>query len=335
MAREPHPFARFINILGRGRTLTRSLTIAEAEEAMAMILAGDVLPEQLGAFLMLLRVKEESTEEIAGFVRAARGAMQPPPSAPRVDLDWSSYAGKRRQLPWFILSALILARSGWRVFMHGAEGHTAGRIYTRDVLHHLGLPVAGSLDEAAAHLARHDFAYLSLDRLSPKLADMMDLRAILGLRSPVHTFARMLNPFGARCMLQGVFHPGYMELHRAAGLLLGQPNLAVFRGEGGEIERRPNKPCEVLAVHDRQTSEETWEPIVPDPRQAPDEDMDLARLDAMWRGEIDDGYAFAAITGTVAIALKALGAETGQANAQARAEQLWNARDRSRLAAAA
>ena len=41
MKRQPHPFARFINILGRGKTLTRSLTIEEAEEAMAMILAGD------------------------------------------------------------------------------------------------------------------------------------------------------------------------------------------------------------------------------------------------------------------------------------------------------
>ena len=59
MMREPHPFARFINILGRGKSLTRSLTVEEAEEAMAMILAGEVLPEQLGAFLMLLRVKEE------------------------------------------------------------------------------------------------------------------------------------------------------------------------------------------------------------------------------------------------------------------------------------
>ena len=50
MIRPPHPFARFIQILGRGKTLSRSLTIEEAEEAMAMILAGDVLPEQLAPF---------------------------------------------------------------------------------------------------------------------------------------------------------------------------------------------------------------------------------------------------------------------------------------------
>src|SRR5271166_5696325 len=97
MKRQPHPFARFINTLGRGKTLTRSLTIEEAEEAMAMILNGEALPEQLGAFLMLLRVKEESSAEIAGFVRAARATMRPPANAPPVDVDWSSYAGTGRQ----------------------------------------------------------------------------------------------------------------------------------------------------------------------------------------------------------------------------------------------
>ncbi len=150
MKRQPHPFARFINILGRGKTLTRSLTIEEAEEAMAMILAGETLPEQLGAFLMLLRVKEESPAEIAGFVRAARATMQAPARAPHVDVDWSSYAGKGRQLPWFTLSALILARNGWRVFMHGAEAHTQGRIYTgaalRALAKLLGAPIVLVVD---------------------------------------------------------------------------------------------------------------------------------------------------------------------------------------------
>ena len=180
MKRQPHPFARFINILGRGKTLTRSLTIEEAEEAMAMILAGETLPEQLGAFLMLLRVKEESPAEIAGFVRAARATIQAPAHAPHVDVDWSSYAGKGRQLPWFILSALILARNGWRVFMHGAEAHTQGRIYTGAALRALGVPASASLDEAADALAARNFAYLPIDALSPKIADMLELRPILG-----------------------------------------------------------------------------------------------------------------------------------------------------------
>ena len=197
MMRAPHPFAPFVRILGRGKSLTRSLTEAEAEEAMAMILNGDALPEQIGAFLMLLRLKEESPEEIAGFVRAARQRMKIPADAPRVDLDWSSYAGKRRQLPWFLIAALTLAGSGYRVFMHGGEGHTEGRVYTSTALAALGLAVSKDLAAAAAALAEHRFAYATLESMSPELGDMMGLRPILGLRSPVHTFARMLNPFNA------------------------------------------------------------------------------------------------------------------------------------------
>lgn len=335
MQREPHPFARFIAILGRGKTLTRSLTIDEAEEAMAMILSGQTLPEQLGAFLMLLRVKEESPAEIAGFVRAARAATRPPSRAPRVDLDWSSYAGKGRQLPWFILSAQILARNGWRVFMHGADGHTQGRIYTGAALRALGLPISASLDEAADRLEAVKFAYCPIDVLSPKIADMLELRPILGLRSPVHSFARMLNPLGAPCMLQGVFHPAYMALHRGAGVLLGQPRLAVFRGEGGEIERRPHKPCDVMSVVEGELGEERWLPLVAEPRQAPDWSMDFARLGAVWRGEVRDEYGEAAVRGTLAIALRALGQAADVAEAESRAKAMWLARDRSGLAAAA
>ena len=333
MIRPPHPFARFIQILGRGKTLSRSLTIEEAEEAMAMILAGDILPEQLGAFLMLLRMKEESPEEIAGFVRATRAAMRLPSPLPKVDLDWSCYAGKRRQLPWYILSALMLARNGTKIFMHGADGHTEGRIYTREVLERLRIPVAWSFEEAASHLARRNFAYMPLEAVNPILANLFGLRSILGLRSPVHTLSRMLNPFGAPVMLQGIFHPGYMAIHQKAALLLEQPHMAVFRGEGGEIERRPNKPCEVLTVHDGVVGEERWPVLLPDPRQVPEEDMNLDRLMAVLRGETRDEYGEAAVTGTLAIALNALGsAETIEA-AEAQANAMWEGRDRLRAVA--
>ena len=333
--REPHAFSKYVRILGRGKTLTRSLTEAEAEEAMGMILGGQALPEQIGAFLMLLRLKEESPEEIAGFVRAARARLAPPTATPKVDIDWSSYAGKKRQLPWFLLAALRLASAGWRVMMHGGEGHTEGRLYASTALRALGLSPDDNLDAAARRLARENFAYVTLDRLSPEVDEMLGLKPILGLRSCVNSFARMLNPLNAPVMLQGVFHPAYMRLHRDAGCLLGQPSLAVFRGEGGEIERRPSKPCEVFSLRDGVYGETRWPVRLDDPRQEPDEAMDLARLGAVWRGEIVDSYADAAVAGTMAIALRALGAAADVASAEAMADDLWRGRDKRRLCAAA
>ena len=109
---DPHPFSRFVAILGRGKTKQRHLTLEESRESMAMILRGEALPEQIGAFLMLLRLKEEAPEEIAGFTLGTRETFDLPAEMPRVDLDWSSYAGKRIQLPYFILSALALMLTG-------------------------------------------------------------------------------------------------------------------------------------------------------------------------------------------------------------------------------
>ena len=167
----PHPFARFIAILGRGRNLSRALTLEEAEEAMTMILENNVLPEQLGAFLMLLRVKEESPSELAGFVRAVRKSL-PGAQIAAPAIDWSSYAGKKRQLPWFLLAALCLAQSGHSVFMHGFDGHTAGRLYTGEVLRSLGLAPAKNFTEAARGLTSQNFAYMDLADISPPLARM-------------------------------------------------------------------------------------------------------------------------------------------------------------------
>ena len=143
------------------------------------------------------------------------------------------------------------------------------------------------------------------------------------------------NPFAAPAMLQAVFHPGYMNIHQGAALLLGQPHMAVFRGEGGEIERRPNKPCEVLTVHDGAMAEERWPALLPEPRQAPEAELDLGRLVALWRGEITDEYGEAAIWGTLAIALNTMGHAASQEDAQILAENMWAQRDRACLDAAA
>jgi anthranilate phosphoribosyltransferase len=329
-----HPFARFVRILGRGKTLTRSLTIEEAEEAMGMILAGEVRPEQLGAFLMLLRVKEETGEEIAGFIRAARAALARPGEAPRVDLDWPSYAGKKRQAPWHLLAALVVARSGWSVFMHGLDGLTEGRVYSGETLRRLGFPSATNFDEAAAHIARRRFAYMPIERISPRLADMMALKSILGLRSPIHTLARGLNPIGAGATLNGVFHPGYVAIHRDAAIALREPRALVFRGDGGESERRPAKPCETMLIEDGRSEETRWPPLL-DIQPGPEEAIDPGRLEAVWRGAERDEYGEASVVGTVALALFAMGVETKPAEAQSRAQALWAARDRGALAAGA
>jgi len=325
-----HPFAPFVRILGKGKTGSRALSEEEAEKAFGMILRGDVEAVQLGAFLMLLRVKEETGEELAGFVRACRSEMLQPPASLKADLDWSCYAGKKHQHPWFILSQLLLAQAGYRVLVHGADGHTPGRLYTEQALLELGLPVAGAWQEVGQQLEAHNFSYLPLRHLCPALHDLMQLRPLLGLRSPVNTLARMLNPLRASSSIQSVFHPAYAALHQRADLLLGQPQALVFKGDSGEVEVKPqaNTTMQLLraGVSRTLTAPRTIGVRVPSvdaPVTAP--------LVALWRGDSDDAYGLQCVLATAAAALLLLNEKRDLGPARQQAQELWQQRDRSRL----
>ncbi|MDR2195815.1 MAG: glycosyl transferase family protein [Gallionellaceae bacterium] len=323
-----HPFAEYVRILGKGHKGTRDLTQAEAAQALSMILAREAEPVQVGAFLMLMRVKEETGAEIAGFASAARASLNLPTALPEVALDWPSYAGKRRQLPWFVLSALLLAGHGVPVLMHGIGGGTAGRVYVPDALAALGIAPCASPEHAAQQIKKTNFAYLPLAALNPELQRLLDLKATLGLRSPMHTTVRMLNPFGAPASIAGIFHPGYDDLHQQAGALLGMKNLAVFKGEGGEAERNPDAVCNVKMLVAGEMVTEDW-PALFSARHLKDDAMEVERMGSVWRGEMHDEYGEAAVIATAAIALRVLGrADTSDA-AMKLARELW--RDRSPL----
>ena len=330
MSQQEHPFAQYVRILGKGRNGSRGLNADEAYEAMRMIMAEEVQPIQLGAFLMLMRVKEETPEEVAAAVSAIREHLAISASAPKADLDWSSYAGKKRILPWYLLSALLLAQNGVKVFMHGAGGHTAGRLYTKDVLPELGVPVAKSMDEACQQLSSSNFSYIDLEYLSPRLHEIIELRPLLGLRSPVHTIARMLNPLNADHVLQGIFHPGYRPTHQEAGMHLGIPHMTVIKGEGGEIERNPDQEVLLQSVHNGEMIDETW-PAMFNKRHVRPDEMNIDDLKAVWSGELDDEYGIAAITGTVAIALYTMGRAESREKAEIEAMRMWHSRDSSRF----
>ncbi|MCH8552394.1 MAG: glycosyl transferase family protein [Natronospirillum sp.] len=327
MAAEEHPFTHFVRTLGRGKTSSRDLTQQEAHEAMQLIMEGSVHPEQLGAFLMLLRVKEETAEEIAGFCTGVQSRWAPLPSV-SVDIDWSCYAGKKRQLPWLVLVQCLLADLGYRQCIHGTRGHTPGRLYVQDVYQTLGLPVLQSREDLTTWDPAQP-AFLPLAVLAPQLEEIIQLRHLLGLRSPVHSFARLLNPFAAPTVLQAIFHPGYHKLHQGAAALLGYQTTLVIKGDGGEFERNPHADLTQYWSRMGQTSETTLPRVFTD-RANRLEVLDIKELLAVWRGQSNDRYGEAAVTETLALALEAHENLTPE-QARDRARQTWSERNRSLL----
>lgn len=324
-----HEFAPFIRILGKGKTGTRSLTKEEAQQAMGMILDDKVRPEQLGAFLMLLRVKEESDDELLGFVAACRQHISSPLDI-QADLDWASYAGKRRHNNWYLLAALALADAGIKVLMHGAAGHTAGRQYSENALAALGITASDSPEAANIAIAENGFAFMPLGAFLPKLADIIELRSVLGLRSPVHTLSRLLNPAGLPCSMQSVFHPSYAPNHQSAAQKLGQTNAVVFKGEAGEVEYRPNADQQLFLLDNGEAMTEQWQRQI-DGRVGTQTELTATELKAVWQSGQCSDYARQAIVGTIAVALRMRGEARNQQQAFSMAEGLWDQRNRNRL----
>lgn len=328
--RPEHPFARYIRILGKGRTGSRSLSQDEAYEAFAMVLRGETQPVQLGAFLMLLRVKEESPEEIAGFVQACRGNLIAPPATLVADIDWSSYAGKKHQHPWFILSMLLLVQYGCRIFVHGTTGHTPGRLYTEHAMRELGLPVASDWRAVDQALARDRLCYMSLEAFCPVLQDILQLKPLLGLRSPVNTLARLINPLRAAVSMQSVFHPAYASIHLQADQLLQQDRTMVFKGESGEVEIKPQAETRLNYLSGGELHEISLRRSITGRVEAVDTPA-TPPLRALWRGESEDDYGLQATLLTAATALMALRPAEDADSAMRTARQLWRDRDRARF----
>ena len=322
---EEHAFAQYIRILGKGKTGSRSLSYDEAHQAFSMILSGQALELQIGAFLMLLRVKEESVDELAGFVQATKDQLQLPELGFQIDLDWSSYAGKRKHYPWFLLAALTLAQHGYKVLMHGVAGHTSNRLYTEQAVLHLGLQSCQSRSDIRTHLLSQNFAFVPLELLSPTLDRLIRYRQLLGLRSPVHTLSRLINPFDAKTTLQAIFHPAYRSAHQQTAARLGYANSAVIKGEGGEFERNPDAKTLICGIQNNQLYELELPKINPE-RSIGEEAFDLDLFKAVWLGQEQHAYGAMAIQETLAIALYAMQLAADYPQAQQLAQRLWDSR---------
>ena len=326
-----HPFAKYIQILGKGRNGMRPLSQEEAYQAMSMIACYEVEPEQLGAFLMLMRVKEETAEEVAGFTQALRDSLPNKDPDLRPAIDWAAYAGKKRQLPWFLLAALVLVERGYPIFMHGMS-RSDERVYVPEALDALGKGPSSSLADAQSELKSTGFSYLPISKLSPLTADLITTRELFGLRPPLHTVARMLNPLSAPLSVMGVFHPNYAEIHQQAAVMIGQQNVLVCKGEGGEFERIPDREATLYGASEGDEWLESWPTLINPGKEIKPKRLNLRHFRAVWEGEAEDSYGETAVIGTLAMVIRALGLEQARDKAHQLATRWWQQRHSQNLA---
>ena len=254
VAGEPFPAARFIKEIGRGKNGARSMTRMDACALYRAMLEGRVSDLELGGILLSMRIKGESVDEIAGFLDAAEASFVPlaAPAGEYAPIIIPSYNGARKMANLTALLALLLARAGAPVLVHGVT-NDPGRITTAEVLAALGVPASADHAQAEAAMARGEVAFLSVEALAPRLAHMLSLRRVLGVRNSTHTLVKIMQPFaGPALRLVSYTHPEYLEMLGDYFLTATDPargDAFLMRGTEGETVANANKAQQIDWFH--------------------------------------------------------------------------------------
>ncbi len=239
--------AQYIKEIGRGGAGARALGADQAYDLMGQVLDGRVTDLEIGAFVLAMRMKGETLEELAGFLEAAheRCAVI---SVRRPVVLLPSYNGARRLPNLTPLLAWRLAQEGVQVLVHGPL-HDPARVTSAEIFHDLGLHPACHPNEVEQAWARQEPAFMRTDALCPPLARLLDVRRIVGVRNSGHTIAKMLNPCqGARALrVVNHTHPEFGEL-MSAYALREQADMMLLRGTEGEPVADPRRAPRLQVV---------------------------------------------------------------------------------------
>jgi anthranilate phosphoribosyltransferase len=234
----------FLKAVGGGPKTSRALTREEARAAMGLIADGQCAPEQVGAFLMALRYKGETADELAGFVEALEARMtraQAPPGTLDVDAHGDGHEGRTTVLP---AAACAAAALGVPVLLRADLTSPWAKHGLAD-----SLPCPpGSPEEAARSLAEVGWAVLDLASYSPALAHLVSLRALFGRRTVAQTLCKLVDPLRCERRLVGVFHAPYLPSTWEALQALGRSSLCV-QALGGLPEASPGKILRALPAN--------------------------------------------------------------------------------------
>jgi anthranilate phosphoribosyltransferase len=221
--------SHYIKEIGRGKDGARSLSRAQATDLFGQVLDGTVTDLEIGGFCLAMRIKGETPEEMAGFLDAAHARLQRAPDNGLTTVVLPSYNGARKLPVLTPLLALLLAREGAAVLVHGTATEDK-RITSEAVFAALGHPAANRTETLGAG----DCAYLPTEVLSPGLKRLLDVRRAVGLRNPAHSLVKLMNPCEGPALIVGSYtHPEYAVSMAQTFALVGAHAL-LLRGTEGE-----------------------------------------------------------------------------------------------------
>ena len=244
----------------------------EAREVMGEIMAGEATQAQIGGFLIALRLKGETPDEIAGFAEAIReqALVVRPMRDDLVDVVGTGGDGQQT-LNISTAAALLAAAAGVGVAKHGnrAVSSASG---SADVLEALGFDVELSPERISRSIDELGFGFMFAPAHHPGFRHAAPVRRELATRTVFNVLGPLTNPAGARAQIVGVYDPALVPTIAEALVRLGARRAFVVHGAHGVDELSPAGPNLVCEVVDGTVREREIDPLdLGVPRCAPED----------------------------------------------------------------
>lgn len=236
-------FRALIAKLADGHPLTR----AQARQAFDLMMRGAVGEIEMAAFVMALRLRGETVDEIIGGVEALR-AHGSRISAPPGVMDTCGTGGDglhTRNISTAV--AIVLAAAGVPVAKHGNRA-VSSACGSADVLEALGVPLEQSEAEAERTLHELGICFLLAPRHHRAMRHVAPVRKALGIRTIFNILGPMANPAGARRQLIGVFDPRWLRPMAETLKALGSERAWLVHGSDGMDELTVTGPSAVVVL---------------------------------------------------------------------------------------
>jgi anthranilate phosphoribosyltransferase len=236
--------------LGRGET----------RDVMGEIMRGEATPAQIGGFLVALRSKGETPDEIAGCAEAMREHVLPvrPQRDDLVDTAGTGGDGAHT-INISTAAALVAAAAGAGVAKHGNRA-VSSACGSADVLEALGFTLEQDAERIAQSIDELGFGFLFAPSHHPAMRHAASVRKELATRTVFNVLGPLTNPAGARAQVVGVYSPQLVRTIAEVLVRLGARRAFVVHGAGGIDELSPVGPNLIIEVVDGTVHERQLDP---------------------------------------------------------------------------
>jgi anthranilate phosphoribosyltransferase len=209
-----------------------SLSEAEAERAFDIMMSGDATPSQMGAFLMALRVRGETVEEITGAVRVMR-AKAVHVTAPEGAMDIVGTGGDASgSYNVSTATAIVVAGCGVPVAKHGNRA-ASSKSGSADVLSALGVDIEADFEKVEQAIHEANIGFLMAQRHHGAMRNVGPTRVELGTRTIFNLLGPLSNPADVKRLLVGCFSRHWLEPMAEVLGKLGAERVWVMHGSDG------------------------------------------------------------------------------------------------------